>query len=209
MNNSQVKLLWITPKAEEMIAYATRVSNFKNQDNPKFKGLLKYCIREKHWSPFEMANMCLEIETTRGISAQIIRHRSFSFQEFSQRYSEVQEIMDIDIRRQDEKNRQNSISDIDEETKVWFNEEYDKIKKATQELYSKSLEKGVAKECARFIMPMSSKTKIYMNGSIRSWIHYIELRSANGTQKEHMEIAEEAKNIFKKELPNISEALGW
>ena len=206
---SQVKLVWITPEAEQTIAYITRVSNFKNQENPKYKGLIKYCLRENHWSPFEMANMCLEIETTRGISAQIIRHRSFSFQEFSQRYSAVQEVMPIEVRRQDDKNRQNSIDDLSDETKQWFADKCEELNEKTQEIYKEALEKGIAKECARFIMPMSSKTKLYMNGTIRSWIHYINLRSSNGTQKEHMEIAEQARKIFIEHLPTVAEALEW
>ena len=205
----EVKLHSITPEIEKSIAYATRVSNFQNQDNPKYKGLLKYCIREGHWSPFEMGNICLEITTTRGVSAQIIRHRSFSFQEYSQRYSEVQEILPVEIRRQDTKNRQNSIDDIDEEVKEWWDEEYSRLTKYIQEFYSEAIKKGIAKECARFIMPMSSKTKLYMNGTIRSWIHYINLRSGNGTQKEHKDIALKAKEIFCKELPSIANALEW
>ena len=209
MQNNSVKLIWITPDAEKMIAFITRVSNFKNQDNPKYKGLIKYCLREGHWSPFEMANMTLEIETTRGISAQIIRHRSFSFQEFSQRYSDIQEIMPIEIRRQDTKNRQNSIDNLPSETINWFNHESEQLNNQIQQFYKDCLDKDIAKECARFIMPMSSKTKLYMNGTIRSWIHYIQLRTDNGTQKEHMDIANQAKDIFCKELPTIADALGW
>lgn len=204
-----VKLISVTPNAEETIAFCTRVSNYKNQDNPKYKGLLKYCIREKHWSPFEMANMTLEINTNRGISAQIIRHRSFSFQEFSQRYSEVQEILPIEPRRQDTKNRQNSIDDLSDSTKEWFAAECDKLNGQIQALYNEALEKGIAKECARFMLPMASKTKLYMNGTVRSWIHYIELRSGHGTQKEHMDIALQAKAIFCEQFPTIAAALEW
>ena len=206
---SSVKLVWITPEAEKQIAFCTRVSNFKNQDNPKYKGLLKFCLREGHWSPFEMANMCLEIETTRGISAQIIRHRSFSFQEFSQRYSPVQEVLPIEPRKQDLKNRQNSTADLSEETVEWFNQECQKLNEHTNAVYQEALNRGIAKECARFLMPMASKTKIYMNGTVRSWIHYIQLRTGNGTQKEHLEIAQKAKEILTKELPTIASALDW
>lgn len=207
--NGKVRLVWITPDAEKTIAYCTRVSNFKNQDNPKYKGLLKFCIREGHWSPFEMGSMCLEIITTRAISAQIIRHRSFSFQEFSQRYSPVQEFLPIEPRRQDLKNRQNSTNDLSDETKEWFEKQMNSIYENTNKVYEEALEKGIAKESARFLLPLSSMTKLYMNGTIRSWIHYIQLREANGTQLEHMEIAKEAKRIFCEELPTVAEAVGF
>lgn len=206
---SSVKLIWVTPEAEKQIAFITRVSNFKNQDNPNYKGLLKYCLREGHWSPFEMANMCLEIITTRGISAQIMRHRSFSFQEFSQRYSKVQETLPIEPRRQDLKNRQNSTNDLEPETIEWFGRNVAELNEHTQKIYDEALSKGIAKESARFILPMSSSTKLYMNGTIRSWIHYINLRCGNGTQKEHIEIANQAKKIFCEQLPTIASALEW
>jgi len=204
---SLVKLIWITPDAEKLIAYMARVSNAKNQDNPKIKGLLKYCIREGHWSIFEMCNLCIEINTTRAISSQILRHRSFSFQEFSQRYAEVEEKPDyFDLRRQDLKNRQNSIDDLCDETKKKL---YNSIRMTLVDIdrcYQGLLNDGVAKECARMILPMCSPTKMYMNGTIRSWIHYLSVRCGNGTQKEHMEIANQIKEIFKKELPIIYEA---
>lgn len=201
-----VSLIWITPDSEKLIAYCARVSS-NNQDNPNIKGLLKYCIREGHWSIFEMCNMCIEINTTRAISAQILRHRSFSFQEFSQRYAKVEMDLEIpDLRRQDLKNRQNSISDLDDElVNELQNDIIDHFKK-TKDLYKKLLDKGVAKECSRMILPMCSPTKLYMNGNIRSWIHYLRVRCGNGTQKEHMDIALQIKEIFKKELPIIYEA---
>lgn len=202
-----VKLVWITPNAEETIAFCTRVSNFKNQNNPEFRNLLRYCLKEGHWSPFEMANMCVEIETTRMISAQILRHRSFSFQEFSQRYSKVPQILPVEARRQDLKNRQNSIDDLKPETKEWWQQQCNDLYEHSMQVYSEALHRGVAKECARAILPMSSKTKLYMNGSVRSWIHYLQLRTGNGTQKEHSDIAKKILEIFKREFPVISEVL--
>ena len=201
------KLIWITPDSEKLIAYCARVSS-SNQDNPNIKGLLKYCIREGHWSIFEQANMCIEINTTRAISAQILRHRSFSFQEFSQRYSKVESKPDyFDLRRQDLKNRQNSIDDISEETKKKLNNSVRMTLLEIDRCYQNLLDNGVAKECARMILPMNSPTKLYMNGNIRSWIHYLKIRCGNGTQKEHMEIANKIKDIFKKELSIIYEAV--
>jgi len=203
---SLCKLIWITPEAEKLIAYCARVSS-KNQDNPNIKGLLKFCIREGHWSIFEQANLCIEINTIRAISSQILRHRSFSFQEFSQRYAEVEKKPDyFDLRRQDLKNRQNSIDDLCDETKKKL---YNSIRMTLVDIdrcYQGLLNDGVAKECARMILPMCSPTKLYMNGTIRSWIHYLKVRSDPSTQKEHMEIAEQIKEIFKKELPIIYEA---
>ena len=201
-----VSLIWITPDSEKLIAYCARVSS-SNQNNPNIKGLLKYCIREGHWSIFEMCNMCVEINTTRAISAQILRHRSFSFQEFSQRYAEVEDKPDyFDLRRQDLKNRQNSIDDIGEETKKKLDNSVRMTLVDIDRCYNNLLNNGVAKECARMILPMCSPTKLYMNGNIRSWIHYLRVRCGNGTQKEHMDIALQIKEIFKKELPIIYEA---
>ena len=203
---SLVKLIWITPSAEKQIAYCARVSS-KNQDNPNIKALLKYCIREGHWSIFEQANMCVQVQTTRAISAQILRHRSLFFQEWSQRYSEVEMDLEIpDLRRQDLKNRQNSISDLDENMVNELQEEIKEHFKKTKDLYKKLLDKGVAKECSRMILPMCSPTKMTINGTVRSFIHYLKVRSGNGTQAEHMEIANQIKEIFKKELPIIYEA---
>lgn len=210
----EVKFVSATPNAEKLMGYIARVSNADNQDNPNVAGLLKYCIKHNHWSVFEQAHMTIEIETTRAISAQILRHRSFTFQEFSQRYAEVDiESIEVpDLRLQDNKNRQNSLEVLDqskqEELKVL--EMYiEDLFLQTEYVYKKLINAGVAKECARMILPMCSPTKIYMTGNIRSWITYINLRSANGTQKEHMDIAEACKAIFKDNFPIISEALDW
>jgi thymidylate synthase (FAD) len=210
---SKVCLISVTPKAEETMAYIARVSNPANQENPNYAKLLKYCIEHNHWSVFEQATMTLEIETNRGIAAQILRHRSFTYQEFSQRYADAtllgEEIPVPDLRRQDTKNRQNSIDDINPRDKAYMEGMIQLHFKESLDLYNKLLSYGVAKECARFVLPLATPTRIYMTGSCRSWIHYINLRSANGTQKEHMEIAEAAKKIFICQFPNVSEALGW
>jgi len=206
---SKVKLVWITPESEKLVGYCARVSNPKNQDNPDVASLLAYCVKNKHWSIFEMAGMCIEISTSRAISAQILRHRSFSFQEFSQRYAEAQGFVTYPARRQDSKNRQNSIDDMDSLDKEKFQVIQGQVQGICESAYEEALRMGVAKEQARFLLPMSTKTRLYMNGSIRSWIHYLELRTAHGTQLEHKEIANEIKGIFVNELPVISEALGW
>jgi thymidylate synthase (FAD) len=209
----QVKLITVTPKAEETMGYVARVSNPNNQDNPNVSGLLSYCIKHGHWSVFEQAHMTVEIETTRGLAAQILRHRSFTYQEFSQRYADVSHIReDIplpELRRQDTKNRQNSIDDIDPHTRQTFEIEMRKHFDSSIDLYKKMLHAGIAKECARFVLPLATPTRLYMTGSVRSWVHYIDLRSAHGTQKEHMEIAEMCRDIFKKEFPIVSKALEW
>ena len=209
----QVKLISITPDAEKLMAYCARVSNPSNQDNDDYSKLLGYCIKHQHWSIFEQGFLTLEINTNRGIAAQILRHRSFTFQEFSQRYADTSLLADdipmFELRRQDTKNRQNSIDDIDEATKkLWAYHIQDYFKRG-KEIYDGLIADGVAKECARFVLPLATPTRIYMSGSIRSFIHWIELRSSNGTQKEHMIIANEAKQIFKQQLPITSEALGW
>ena len=204
----QTRLIHITPNCEKTIAYCARVSSPK-QDNPNIEGLIKYCIENGHWSIFEMTNMCIEIRTSRAISAQILRHRSFSFQEFSQRYAEVQDFDYYEARRQDTKNRQNSINDLPEETVNWFIEAQSKVIELASDLYYQALEKEIAKECARFLLPLNTNTRLYMNGSIRSWITYLQVRLDKSTQKEHREIAEEIKAIFIKELPIISKALNW
>tara|TARA_B100000287_G_scaffold145790_1_gene137573 strand:+ start:238 stop:885 length:648 start_codon:yes stop_codon:yes gene_type:complete len=210
---SNVSLISVTPDAEKTIGYIARVSNPNNQDNPKVAGLLSYCIKHGHWSVFEQAHMTLQIETTRGIAAQILRHRSFTYQEFSQRYQDVSHIReDIPLpalRRQDTKNRQNSIDDIDPITQQNFEIDMRKHFDAGIDLYKKMLHAGIAKECARFVLPLATPTKLYMTGSVRSWIHYIDLRSAHGTQKEHMDIAIACKDIFIKEFPIIAEALDY
>ena len=212
MNNKRVKLISVTPDAEKHIAYVARVSNPKNQENEKFSGLLKYCIKHGHWSIFEQSFMTLEIETTRGIAAQILRHRSFTYQEFSQRYADSNLLGEIELpelRRQDTKNRQNSIDDLDPEVVEKLNKQMNTLFSSALSLYNQMLEKGIAKECARFVLPLATPTRIYMTGSARSWIHYIDLRSAHGTQKEHMDIANEAKSIFVEQFPSIAEALEW
>ena len=210
--NKDINLISVTPDAEKHMAYVARVSNPKNQDNEKFAGLLKYCIQHGHWSVFEQAFMTLEINTTRGIAAQISRHRSFTYQEFSQRYADSNLLGDIELpelRRQDSKNRQNSIDDLEPEMVEKFNRQMNTLFSSAFGLYNQMLEAGVAKECARFVLPLATPTRIYMTGSCRSWIHYINLRSAHGTQKEHMEIANTCKKIFVEQFPTVSEALEW
>ena len=208
-----VKFISITPDAEKTMAYVARVSNPKNQDNEKFAGLLKYCIKYNHWSVFEQSHMTLEIETTRGLAAQILRHRSFTYQEFSQRYADsslLEEVIPLpELRRQDTKNRQNSTDDLDPLDKQHYELEMRKHFDAAMKLYKKMLDSGVAKESARFVLPLATPTRLYMTGSCRSWAHYIDLRSAHGTQKEHMQIAQECKKIFVERFPNVAEALDW
>ena len=210
---TSVSLISVTPDAEKTIGYIARVSNPVNQDNPKVSGLLNYCIKHQHWSIFEQASMTLQIETTRGIAAQVLRHRSFTYQEFSQRYADssmlADEIPMFELRRQDVKNRQNSIDDVDPFIKQEFDIEVKKYFEEGMKLYKKMLDSGIAKECARFVLPLATPTTIYMSGTIRSWIHYIDLRSAHGTQKEHMDIANGAKKIFTEQFPTISTALEW
>jgi len=208
----KARLIQATPNPEENMAYIARVSNPSNQDNDKYAGLLKYCIKHNHWSVFEQASMTLEIETTRAIAAQILRHRSFTFQEFSQRYAASTALGDIELpelRRQDTKNRQNSTDDLDPEMVDKLNRQMKTLFSSATSLYTQMLEQGVAKECARMVLPLCTPTRIYMTGSCRSWIHYINLRSAHGTQKEHMEIAEDCRKVFIEQYPSVSEALGW
>jgi len=195
------------------MGYVARVSNPNNQDNPKVAGLLSYCIKHGHWSVFEQAHMTLEINTTRGIAAQILRHRSFTYQEFSQRYADssmlAEEIPLFDLRRQDTKNRQNSIDDVDAFTKQELEIVIQRHFQSAMSIYKQMLDVGIAKECARFVLPLATPTRIYMTGSVRSWIHYIDLRSAHGTQKEHMDIANACKQIFVEQFPVCAEALEW
>ena len=205
----KVRPISTTPDAEKIIGYCARVSNPKNQDNPNVSKLLAYCIKYGHWSIFEMANMVIEINTTRGIAAQILRHRSFSFQEFSQRYAEALGFEQVNPRRQDKKNRQNSLDDLSDSTKQWFNSAVSSIQDKSESLYKEALNRGIAKECARFLLPLNTKTKMYMNGTVRSWIHYIKLRTDPSTQKEHRDIAEEIKNVFSAQFPITAEALDW
>ena len=208
-----VKLISVTPDAEKMMGYVARVSNPSNQENPKVAGLLKYCVKHQHWSVFEQSFMTLEIETTRGLAAQILRHRSFTFQEFSQRYADSSMLADtiplFDLRRQDTKNRQNSIDDINPHTRQNFEIKIQKHFDDAMELYQEMLTAGIAKECSRFVLPLAVPTRIYMSGSCRSWVHYIDLRSAHGTQKEHMDIAEACKSVFVEQFPTVAEALEW
>ncbi len=209
----KVNLVSVSPDAQKTIAYCARVSNPKNQDSDNYAKLLRYCIQHGHWSIFEMANMVLEINTTRGIAAQILRHRSFSFQEFSQRYADAsflgETINTPELRTQDPDNRQNSIDNLNDVKEAIYNQNMRELFAKSKALYDMMISDGVAKECARFVLPLATPTKMYMNGTVRSWIHYINLRTGYGTQKEHMTIAEECKKIFISELPLISEALGW
>ena len=207
-----VKLVSITPDAEKTMAYIARVSNPSNQDNENFAGLLRYCIKHQHWSVFEQSSMTLEIETTRGLAAQILRHRSFTFQEFSQRYADSNLLGEIELpelRRQDTKNRQNSIDDLDPTVVEKLEKQMNTLFSSSLALYNQMLESGVAKECARFVLPLATPTRLYMTGSCRSWVHYINLRSAHGTQKEHMDIAEACRKVFTEQFPSVSEALEW
>ena len=210
---TMVKLVSVTPNAEQHMGYVARVSNPKNQDNPNVSGLLKYCIKHGHWSVFEQAFMTVEINTTRGLAAQILRHRSFTYQEFSQRYADSsmlgKEIPLPELRRQDDKNRQNSIDDVDPLVAEDFNLKMQRHFVDGMKLYKDMLEAGIAKECARFVLPLATPTRIYMTGSVRSWIHYIDLRSAHGTQKEHMQVAEGVRSIFTEQFPVVAEALEW
>jgi thymidylate synthase (FAD) len=212
MSNT-AKLISVTPDAEATMGRVARVSNPSNQNNPDIAGLLKYCVKHQHWSVFEQSFMTLEIETNRGIAAQILRHRSFTYQEFSQRYADSSLLADsipmFDLRSQDTKNRQNSIDDIDERVKDAFETKIKKHMYDSMSLYQEMLDANIAKECARFILPLATPTRIYMSGSCRSWIHYIDLRSGHGTQLEHMNIANACKEIFVEQFPTVAEALNW
>lgn len=204
------KLIWVTPDAEQLVGKIARVSNPANENNPNVEKLLKYLIKHKHWSPFEMASMCVEIHTTRAISPQILRHRSFSFQEFSQRYAIPTDTFATvlpDLRRQDTKNRQNSIDDLPNETKEYYEQRIDAHFREAVNLYESLLHSGVAKECARSVLPINTVTRLYMTGTIRSWLHYVDLRSSNGTQKEHMDIANSIKEILTLQVPTIARAM--
>jgi thymidylate synthase (FAD) len=208
-----VKLIHRTDKAEKLLVYMARVSS-PNQDNPDKEKLIKYLIDNRHWSPFEMISLCVEIRTSRAISQQILRHRSFHFQEFSQRYQEATEFDFYEARKQDTKNRQNSIELIennpeDDELEYWFLGAQEEVVNKARELYQKALNKGISKETARFLLPLSTQTKLYMNGTVRDWIHYINLRTEKSTQKEHREIAERCKEIFIQEFPIVAKSLGW
>ena len=207
------KLISVTPDAEKHIAYCARVSNPSNQGNDSFEGLIKYCIKHKHWSIFEQAFLTIELETTRAIAAQVLRHRSFTFQEFSQRYADSSLLSKTiplpELRRQDTKNRQNSTDDLDPFVVQKLEMQMQTLFDSSMALYQQMLGHGVAKECARNVLPMCVPTRMYMSGSVRSWVHYIDLRSANGTQKEHMDLANACKAIFVEQFPVIAQALDW
>ena len=204
------KLIWLTPDAEALVGKIARVSNPKNENNPNVEGLLKYLIKHRHWSPFEMCSMCVEIHTTRAIAPQVLRHRSFSFQEFSQRYAiptDTFATVQPKLRRQDTENRQNSIDDLADETIEYYNQRIDDHFRQSVELYESLLHSGVAKECARSVLPLNTVTRLYMSGTIRSWLHYCDLRCANGTQEEHKQIADSVKAILLEQLPTIAHAM--
>ncbi len=206
----KVNLITVTPDAEKHIAYCARVSNPKNQENESIAGLLKYCIKHQHWSIFEQAFMTLEIETTRGLAAQILRHRSFTYQEFSQRYADSNLLGNIELpelRRQDDKNRQNSIDNLDPKIVEKLNRQMNTLFSSAYSLYNQMLDEGVAKECARFVLPLATPTRLYMSGTVRSWLHYIELRTGHGTQQEHKDIANACKGIFSEQFPTIASAM--
>ena len=210
---TKINLVSVTPDAAKHMAYVARVSNPNNQGSDNFAGLLRYCIKHQHWSVFEQAFMTVEINTTRGLAAQILRHRSFTFQEFSQRYADTNLLDSMipvpELRSQDSKNRQNSNDDIPQEKKEEYQALIARHFSDAMDLYNALLDKGVAKECARFVLPLATPTRIYMTGSVRSWVHYIDLRSAHGTQKEHMDVAEGVRKIFTEQFPVVSEALEW
>jgi thymidylate synthase (FAD) len=193
---------------EGLIAYCARVSS-PHQESADYEKLLAYCIRNRHWSIFEMADMTVEIITSRAISPQILRHKSFCFQEFSMRYAQAQTIERYEPRRQDVKNRQNSLDDLPPETVEWFDRAQEQMAKESMALYEEALEKGIAKECARALLPLATQTKLYMKGSIRSWIHYLEVRTDPSTQKEHRDIADAVRKIFMEQFPVTAAAMGW
>ena len=204
------KLIWVTPDAEALVGKIARVSNPNNENNPDVEKLIKYLIKHKHWSPFEMASMCVEIHTTRAISAQILRHRSFSFQEFSQRYAIPTDTFATvlpELRRQDLKNRQNSIDDLESEKQEYYAQRIDDHFRESVNLYESLLHSGVAKECARAVLPLNTVTRLYMSGTLRSWLHYVDLRADNGTQKEHMQIARSIGDILNDTVPTIARAM--
>lgn len=205
------KLVWITPDAENTIGYIARVSNPANQDNPDVEGLLRYCIRNRHWSPFEMASMCLEINTTRDIARQILRHRSFHFQEFSQRYADASllgEMVERECRMQDEKNRQNSLPATSQLLRAAWSESQKEIWEKAKRAYGMAIQSGIAKEQARSLLPEGlTPSRLYMAGTIRDWLHYCDVRCANGTQAEHMTIANEALEILREQVPVVAEAM--
>jgi len=210
MNHDEiVRYVTSTKDGEKQMAYIARVSNPENQENPNYAKLLAYCIKHQHWSVFEGASLTVEIKTSRAIAAQILRHRSATFQEFSQRYASPTKTVIYEARRQDTKNRQNSINDLSDETNEWFKNAQNQISSLSFSLYEEAVAKGIAKECARFLLPQSTESTLYMTNNCRNWIHYIQLRTTSGTQKEHRDIAEMIKKVFVDEWPTVAEALGW
>ncbi len=210
INHSPVQLISVTPNAEQLIAYCARVSNPKNQDNPDNEKLIRYLIKHQHWSPLEMAHVVMSIEASRTVTTQCLRHRSFAFQEFSQRYADVSSIRFAkppELRRQDTKNRQNSIDDLDDATKAEFSIRAKYLFDSSQRLYKEMLGAGVAKECARDVLPLATPSRLYMAGSVRSWVHYVQLRCGNGTQKEHQDIAKLCRKELHKALPTVMAAV--
>ena len=207
---SSVRLVSVTPEAEAVIAYCARVSNPSNQDNPESERLIRYLIKHNHWSPFELAHVVMEIETTRAVAPQILRHRSFTFQEFSQRYADASVLGSAQVpalRRQDTKNRQNSIDDLDVNMKARFEKRIRDLYETSEELYKSMLNAGVAKECAREVLPLGTPSRLYMSGTVRSWLHYIDLRQGNGTQEEHRQIAVECRRVLESVLPTVCRAM--
>ena len=205
-----VKLITNTPNGEAIMTYAARVSNVENQDNTNITRLLRYCLKNGHVSVFETAYMTVEITTSISIAMQLLRHRSFTFQQFSQRYANVNDLGGYiipDLRRQDTKNRQNSIDDIDPTKKEYFQEKITAHFEEGLSLYNDMINEGVAKECARFVLSVSTQTRLYMTGNCRSWIHYLQSRTHESTQKEHREIALQIKEIFKRLYPTVYELL--
>lgn len=203
-------LIWITPNAEQLIAKIARVSNPSNEDNPNYEKLIRYLIKHRHWSPFEMASMCVEIKTTRAIAAQILRHRSFSFQEFSQRYAEPLGDFPFEIpnlRSQDKSNRQNSIDDLDDDVVKRHKGRISELFEESKRVYDLMIADGIAKECARSVLPLNTETRLYMSGTLRSWLHYVDLRGDNGTQREHMDVARAIGEIIDTEVPSVARAM--
>lgn len=204
----EAKLVWVTPNAEALMAYCARVSS-PNQENPEYAGLLSYCLKHSHWSVFEMASACLEVTTSRAIAQQIIRHKTFHIQEFSQRYAEATTVETYPARRQDKKNRQSSHDDLSPEVKTWFVSEQERLWSAAKVSYDQALSKGVAKECARFLLPLATTTRLYLAAPVRTWIHYIRVRAAQETQLEHREVARACATILAKEFPTVAGIEGW